>query len=215
MANYKKETQPATDENGNIDIDAIVAKAVAEALAKQAKETAKKEKEVVVTEDTYKYIPDNVKVECVSNIVGTFVVRDDNENPTVNVTLANVGDKARLSYAQLMALKNRKPDILNIGMLAISRVFSEDPKITVKDIYVDLDLENLYCKESEITPLNIVKLFDEKVTAEEMQAKLTARPYMYDLCLEYAYHLFRQGKFNNYAKMSVFKVMSGKDNLFK
>ena len=215
MANYKKETQPATDENGNIDIDAIVAKAVAEALAKQAKETAKKEKEIITEEPIYKYIPDNVKVECMSNIVGTFVLRDDNENPTVNVTLANVGDKARLSYAQLMSLKNKKPDILNRGMLAICRVFSESADITTKDIYIDLDLENLYCNEVEVTPLNIAKLFDEKVTAEEMQAKLTARPYMYDLCLEYAYHLFRQGKFNNYAKMSVFKVMSGKDNLFK
>jgi len=201
---------------------------VAEALAKQAEEFQKmlamalaSQTSTVapvvqneVHENEVKFIPDNTKIEIKSNVVGTFHLKDEVTVPTVNVTFAQFGNRAWITYEQLRNLWNKKPIILTGGMVALSRVASENKNITMQDIYHDLDIGGLY-KNHEINPLNFDDLISEKTDANKFDALVRENMCFYDMILDLAYLRYSEGKFNNNTKMNTLRTISKNDNLFR
>lgn len=196
------------------DFESIMQKAIAEAVAKARMEWESGQTKQEAVEERGD-IPDNLKVEVVSNVISKFFLKDSEEHPTVNITFGDYGDKNRLTLAQLQSIKNNKPKILKSGMLAIKRVVSENKQFTINDVYEELILTDLYNANGHLTPLNIEDLFSDKVTFAEFSAKINERIEMYDVVLEIAYEKYRKGQFNDNAKMSFFRQMSNNQNLFK
>ena len=196
------------------DFESIMKKAIEDAVAKARAEWESGQVKQTVSEERGD-IPDNLKIEVISNVIGKFFLKDSEEHPTVNMTFGDCGDKNRLTLAQLQSIKNNKPKILKSGMLAIKRVVSENKQFTINDVYEELILTDLYDGNGHLTPLNIEDLFNDKVTFSEFSAKMNERLEMYDVVLEIAYEKYRKGQFNDNAKMSFFRQMSNNQNLFK
>ncbi len=182
-----------------------------------AQEVAKKTATQVETqvEEDMVIIPENAKIEVSSNIVGTFILKDNIEHPTVNITFGKYGDKIRMTMAEAMAVARQKEKIFGFGMLAIKRVICDDKRVKLEHVYDELKVSDLYDGQDMLTPNNIDSLFKSEVTLEEFTRKINARPQMYEIVLEIAYEKYRKGQFNDNAKMSFFRQKSNNDNLFR
>lgn len=188
----------------------LVMKMVAEEIAKRTVVPAKQE-----AEEDFIVVPENAKIEVSSNIVGTFILKDNIEHPTVNITFGKYGDKIRMTMAEAMAVARQKEKIFGFGMLAIKRVICDDKRVKLEHVYDELKVSDLYGGQDMLTPNNIDSLFKSEVTLEEFTRKINARPQMYEIVLEIAYEKYRKGYFNDNAKMSFFRQTSNNDNLFR
>lgn len=201
----------------DIDFESIMKKAIEEAVAKAKAEwdAGITKQPETIQEESRGDIPDSLKIEVISNVVCKFFLKDNEEHPTVNMVFGDYGDKNRLTLAQLQSIRNNKPKILTSGMLAIKRVVSENKLFTIKDVYEELVLTNLYDSNGHLTPLTIESLFDDKCGYNEFSAMIDERIDMYDTVLELAYEKYRKGQFNDNAKMNYFRQKSNNPNFFK
>lgn len=206
--------KPTVAENTVVapNLEDIIAKAIANARKEWEKEIVKS---TVQTEDEATDVPDSLKLEVTSNVISKFFLKDSEEHPMLNVVFANYGDKQRVTLEQLRSLKNRKPGILEGGMIAIKRVISDAKKYSIQDVYEELSLTDLYDANGHVTPLTIEKLFDPNLGFNEFSAMINERLEMYDVVLELAYDKYRKGQFNDNAKMNYFRQISNNQNLFK
>jgi len=161
------------------------------------------------------FVPDNAKIEVSSNVVGTFILKDNVENPTVNVIFGKYGDKVRLSMSEAHAIARQKDKIFRYGLLAIQKVVCENKKVKLTHVYDELKVSDLYEVENEITPVNIETLFGSTIDVAEFTRRINSRPELYEIVLEVAHEKFRKGQFNDNAKMSVFRQISKNENLFR
>lgn len=189
---------------------ALVMNMVAQELAKQNAKPVESE-----IEEEMVIIPENAKIEVSSNIVGTFILKDNVEHPTVNITFGKYGDKIRMTMAEAMAVSRQKEKVFGYGMLAIRRVICDDKRVKLEHVYDDLKVADLYSGNDVLTPSNIESLFKPEVTLDEFTRKINDRPQMYEIVLEIAYEKYRKGQFNDNAKMSFFRQKSNNDNLFR
>lgn len=206
--------KPTVAENTVVapNLEDIIAKAIANARKEWEKEIVKS---TVQTEDEATDVPDSLKLEVTSNVISKFFLKDSEEHPMLNVVFANYGDKQRVTLEQLRSLKNRKPGILEGGMIAIKRVISDAKKYSIQDVYEELSLTNLYDANGHVTPLTIESLFDPNLGFNEFSALINERLEMYDVILELAYEKYRKGQFNDNGKMNFFRQVSNNQNLFK
>lgn len=206
--------KPTVAENTVVapNLEDIIAKAIANARKEWEKEIVKS---TVQTEDEATDVPDSLKLEVTSNVISKFFLKDSEEHPMLNVVFANYGDKQRVTLEQLRSLKNRKPGILEGGMIAIKRVISDAKKYSIQDVYEELSLTDLYDANGHVTPLTIEKLFDPNLGFNEFSAMINERLEMYDVVLELAYDKYRKGQFNDNGKMNYFRQISNNQNLFK
>lgn len=207
--------RPAKSTN-TIDIEKLIAEAVANAVSKVRAEYENSE-DIQPENKNIEYvdIPDTLKIELVSNVVGKFFLKDREDSPSINTVLGDRGDTIRITYQELNSLKRNKPQILYRGMLAIKRVLTDNKAYTIEQVWDELGLSSLYSKNALATPNNFDRLFEIDVDANQFNQFINNNPDLFDTLLEIGYEKFRKGIFNDNAKMSVFRTLSKNENYFK
>ena len=195
-----------------LNVEELIAKAVAEALEKQKQELEKEKpvEKTVVTKSKYKIIPDSTKVRIKSNISGMFNWFEDRGKVRVYVQLFDAEQEQVLDYDEFRILSSK--DFLRKATLAIVDVYSNDD-ITIEDVSRDVNVSNLY--EGEFVANDIEKLFDDSVSVEKFSNYINSNKDVAETVLDVAYRLYRQGKFNDHAKMAFLRTGFNNPNLFK
>lgn len=167
-----------------------------------------------VNKKKYKFIPDNTKVRIQSNVDGKFLFTEDRGKIRVFVQLDNFEDSAVISYEELRTMYSSKPSFIKKGQIAITDVYS-DEDIEIEDILKDLRLDNIYDCENKIDPRYIRDLLTDKVNEKDFMSLINNTPEMAETVVEIAYILYRQGLFNDNAKMNFLRQIYRNQNLFK
>jgi len=162
----------------------------------------------------YKFIPDNTKVRIQSNVDGKFLFTEDRGKIRVFVQLDNFEDSAVISYEELRTMYSSKPSFIKKGQIAITDVYS-DEDIEIEDILKDLRLNNIYDCEGKIDPRYIKDLLTDKINEKDFMSLINNTPEMAETVVEIAYILYRQGLFNDNAKMNFLRQIYRNQNLFK
>lgn len=166
------------------------------------------------TKKKYKFIPDNTKVRVQSNVDGKFLFTEDRGKIRVFVQLDNFEDSAVISYEELRTLYSSRPSFIRKGQIAITDVYS-DEDIEIEDILKDLRLDNIYGCEDKIDPRYLKDLLTDKVDEKDFMSLINNTPEMAETVVEIAYILYRQGLFNDNAKMNFLRQIFRNQNLFK
>jgi len=166
------------------------------------------------TKKKYKFIPDNTKVRIQSNVDGKFIFTEDRGKIRVFVQLDNFEDSAVISYEELRTMYSSKPSLIKKGQIAIIDVYS-DEDIEIEDILKDLRLDNIYDCKNKIDPRYIRDLLTDKVNEKDFMSLINNTPEMAETVVEIAYILYRQGLFNDNAKMNFLRQIYRNQNLFK
>lgn len=166
------------------------------------------------TKKKYKFIPDNTKVRIQSNVDGKFLFTEDRGKIRVFVQLDNFEDSAVISYEELRTMYSSKPSFIKKGQIAITDVYS-DEDIEIEDILKDLRLDNIYDCKNKIDPRYIRDLLTDKVNEKDFMSLINNTPEMAETVVEIAYILYRQGLFNDNAKMNFLRQIYRNQNLFK
>lgn len=219
-----------TKNNKGIDIQALI-KQVTEEVTKQVEDkyenkinelkqsldnkTIELEQVTITnTKKKYKFIPDNTKVRIQSNVDGKFLFTEDRGKIRVFVQLDNFEDSAVISYEELRTMYSSKPSFIKKGQIAITDVYS-DEDIEIEDILKDLRLDNIYDCKNKIDPRYIRDLLTDKVNEKDFMSLINNTPEMAETVVEIAYILYRQGLFNDNAKMNFLRQIYRNQNLFK
>ncbi len=166
------------------------------------------------TKKKYKFIPDNTKIRIQSNVDGKFIFTEDRGKIRVFVQLDNFEDSAVISYEELRTMYSSKPNFIKKGQIAITDVYS-DEDIEIEDILKDLRLDNIYDCKNKIDPRYIRDLLTDKVNEKDFMSLINNTPEMAETVVEIAYILYRQGLFNDNAKMNFLRQIYRNQNLFK
>jgi hypothetical protein len=218
------------NQNQEIDIQALI-KQVTEEVTKQIEDkyenkinelkqsldnkTIELEQATITnTKKKYKFIPDNTKVRIQSNVDGKFLFTEDRGKIRVFVQLDNFEDSAVISYEELRTMYSSKPSFIKKGQIAITDVYS-DEDIEIEDILKDLRLDNIYDCKNKIDPRYIRDLLTDKVNEKDFMSLINNTPEMAETVVEIAYILYRQGLFNDNAKMNFLRQIYRNQNLFK
>jgi hypothetical protein len=161
---------------------------------------------------TYKFVPNNTKVKIKSNIDGKFIFMDKKGKINVYVTLRGYGDVADLDYDEVRVLNTDRGDYFKRGILSVEEVMSEDENITSEDIYRDLRIDKLY--KNKFNPTNFEDLFKDDVTYKVFEKYLLDNKEVAETILIISSILYKQGRFNDNAKMSFFKRNFRNQNLY-
>jgi hypothetical protein len=199
-----------TPENNqsNIDIQEVIAKAVAEALEKQ-----KKEFEFSAKKSRNKFVPDNARVRIETNIGGKFII-SDTRGQNFFIELNGYKDGTTISFKDLKNFYGKSYKLFTSGKIVITDVVS-DVDIELEDVIKDLNLTKIYFDKNKISPIDIESIFYEDVNLREFENKVTNSPEVAETILEVAYILYRRGTFNDNSKMNFLRQIFRNQNLFK
>ena len=159
----------------------------------------------------YKFIPDNTKIRVRNNIDGKFIFSDDRGKIRVFVNLPSYGDTIVLDYDEVRVLNNCKGNYFKTGTLVVEDVVS-DIDLTIQDIYRDLRVEKIY--NSKINPNNFEKLMSDDVSYKDFETYLMKNKDVAETVLIISCIMYRQGRFNDNAKMHFFKQEFRNPNLY-
>ena len=174
-----------------------------------------KDKEITEAKQTkkkYKFIPDNTKIRIKSNVDGMFIYSEDRGKVKVFVEIKNHQETVVLNYDELRVLST-KP-YFKRGTLAIIDVYS-DGDIELEDLLKDLRLDNIYLDESKVDPMDLETLFTNEVSVKDFEKKIKNSSDMAEAILDTAYVLYKQGTFNDNAKMNYLRQIFRNTELFK
>ena len=237
----KKKESKVKEENKNeeVDIQNIIAKVVAEELAKQElklksefdnklKQIEKEkihdtsnsgllEKEDVLNRSKIKgklgkFVPDEARVRIEFNMTGKFVFAD-RRGSNYFAELNGYRDSITVSFRDLKNFHGKNPAFLNRGKIIITDVLS-DAEIDVWDVIEDLGLKRLYTNDDIIKPFEIEDYLSDKMPMDDFSQKLQNSTQYLEVIVEVAMILFKRGQFLNNDKMNKFREILRKPQLF-
>lgn len=195
------------------DIDALIAKAVAEALKKQKIELMSQIPNQPKTKKTkHRFIPEHARVRLQTNVDGKFII-NDTRGQSFFYELNGYGDSVTISFKELKNYYGKNYVLFTSGKLAITEVIV-DTEVELEDVIRDLNLTNIYYNEKKISPIDIEKLFSKEVTIEEFENKVKNSNEVAETIVEVGYVLYRKGLFNDNSKMNFLRQQFRNPNLF-
>jgi len=201
-----KVDKPKTD--SNVDVEALIAKAVADALKKQEKEFEKQNK----TANKRKFISDNTRVRIEQNIDGKFII-SDTRGQNFFIELNGYRDSTTMAFKDLKNFHGRNYTFFTSGKLIITDVTSEND-ITVEDVINDLNLQKVYYDENKISPIDIEDLFTSKYSTDNFEKAVRNSVEIAETILEIGYVFYRRGQFTDNSKMNILRTLFRNPNLF-
>ncbi len=227
-------TENKLQSTSTIDIQKLIEESVSKALIEQSKKYQEEisilkkqfqeetktliniETEIKDDDNEFVLIPDNTKIEIRTNLAGKTLLVENRGKTNVFIAMNGYGETARLSYDELCALMGKSNYTFKSGSVAITGIFSDNNKITLKKLIEDRNLVDTYLNKDKISPINVEDLFnDKKVSEREFEKLVNNTPDLADTILEVAYVLYRRGLFNNNSKMNYLRQIFKKPNLFK
>lgn len=189
-----------------LDLQAIIAQAVASALAENDK---KHEAEISDIKKKYATKKDDIKIEIKNNTFGAFVLTA--KKGRASSIFANLQPQGTtlLTYQELREYNSVCSHFLQSGELVINDVFSEDT--TVKDVANSIGIISLYDGDEKISDVEDILNKEYSVFVNFVETN----PKTFGVLLAHAYELFKKGKFNFADKQNYFRMNDGNMDLFK
>lgn len=232
-ANVAKNLNNNKPVQSTINTDELIAKAVAEALAKQKLELdlqlekAKEElqnsikieaiKPVQISKPSQekkvrRFIPDDARIRIEQNIGGNFIIADTRGNGYF-IELTGYRDSTTMSFKDLKNFHGRNHTFLNSGKLIITDIIS-DADICVEDAITDLNLAKIYNNDKMIRPDEIEDYLLTDIPVEEFSSKLKNSTDTMETIVEVAVILFKRGQFTDNTKMNEIRQLLRNSALF-
>ena len=182
-----------------IDMQEMIAKAVAMALAENEKKHAE---EIENIKKQYKPKPsiNEIQVEIKNNTFGVFIIGDRKGKASqVFYRLPEHGDTTLVDYADFRAYYSQNSKFFKSGELIISDVYGD---ISFDDFIKKLGLTKLYSNKISVKDINSILEADYK----DFEEFMNDNDSMIDLVAEYALKAFKNDKFNYGDKQNYFRT---------
>jgi DNA primase large subunit len=196
------------DKKTDLNIDNLVAKAVAEALAKQEKTNIKAKTKNI----KYKFIPEQTSVRVQTNVGGKFII-NDSRGQSFFYELNGYGDSVTIPFKELKNYYGKNYTLFTSGKLAIIDVVS-DADIELEDVINDLNLTKIYFNDNKVSPINIETLFYDEIEINEFENKIRNSDEVAETIVEVGYILYKNGTFNDNSKMNFLRQQFRNPDLF-
>jgi len=206
----KTTTTKNKDEDKGLDIEKLIAKAVASALDESEK---KHEKEI---DDLKKQINhtdkedfDNARVEIMNNTYSTFIMSGrKGKSANVFYKLESYGDTSILDYEEFRNYYSQNSKRFKSGELLITDVIGN---ITKKDLLERLKLNKLYIGKISFDNYKSILTCDYK----EFEDFIEDNPSTFENLLEHSVEMNKKGQFNYGDKQNFFRNKTSMLELFK
>ncbi len=161
------------------------------------------------------YVPDSVQVRIKSNVDGKHLLMEHRGDKSYFIPFNDYEDIAQISFKQLRDLRAMKPSTLEGGLIAIVDAFTKDGEaFPINIIIKTLKLEKVYLDKTRFSPADIGYALSDECDIIEFRSKLTNSGVLQQTIYEIAEKLKKQGDFNDFKKISVFREIFAKPNLF-
>ena len=195
-----------------VNMDEIIAKAVADALEKQKQELMTQVAKPEIKKARYGFIPDHARVRIHTNVDGKFII-NDTRGQNFFIELNGYKDNTTIAFKDLKNFYGKNYTLFTSGKLAISDVLAET-ETELKDVISDLNLTKIYYDENKVSPIDIEELFSDETSVGDFEFKLKNSTEVAETIVEVGYILYRQGLFSNNNKMNVIRQLFRDPNLF-
>jgi hypothetical protein len=219
---------PKVEPQNEINTEELIAKAVAEAIAKKELEL-KLEYEKLQAEKTVeftkaetlkltniksrrKFVPDEARVRIQQNIGGKFII-SETRGSSYFIELNGYGDSTTMPFKDLKNFHGRYHSFLNTGKLLLVDVIS-DSDVALDDVIEDLNLQRIYNNEKSIRPDMIEYFLLEETSIHEFDTKIKNSTDILETIVEIAMVLFKRGQFTDNSKMNVLRQVLRNPELF-
>jgi hypothetical protein len=207
----EKETENIVQE---INVDELVAKAVAEALAKQKAELLS---QIPIEQEKpkkikHRFIPEHARIRLQTNVEGKFIITDT-RGQSFFYELNGYRDSLTVSFKELKNYYGKNYVLFTSGKLAITDV-TVDVEVELDDVIRDLNLTNIYFNEKKISPIEIEKLFSNAMDIKEFEDKVRNSSEVAETIVEVGHILYKRSIFTDNTKMNFLRQQFRDTNLF-
>jgi hypothetical protein len=186
------------NKSSDINIQDIIAKAVAEALEKQAKEIA--QTQTTTKPKKNKYVPENARIRLESNDNGKIIISDQ-RGQNFFLELNGYKDNVTMSFKDLKNFHGKHYTMFNSGILTIVDI-ATDADIEVEDVIKDLGLTKIYYDPKKINPNEIEEVFTSDCSITDFENKVRNSVEIAESIIAVAHILYKRGIFTDNSKMN-------------
>lgn len=193
-----------------LNVDELIAKAVADALEKQRLEIHMEKPPIKKIK--HNFIPDHARVRISTNIDGKFII-SDTRGQNFFIELNGYKDSTTISFKDLKNFYGKNYTLFTSGKLVVADV-SSDSEIELVDVIRDLNLNKIYLDNKKVSPIDIENLFTDNIQASEFESKLKNSTEIVETIVEVGHILYKQGQFSDNNKMNIIRQMFRNPSLF-